>query len=537
MSLITQLSKLLPLPSEDLQQILNYAVTLSTDDEVADHFYDLLGHSTETTKFIQEFAKDSQKGNDQQKKISSAASKEYDASNSLITTTTTKRTTPKKKKKKDSLPTRETIQVLDDATHNGTRYYKKKDEDNYIGATKKSVAIMHNKPSHDSVLLSKASLQQRVPSPSVTPGTLISDSTYRLNDKASRSLKNSGQGSSSKSMNKTKISISGGKALHGESTILSELDAAIRALEINTNGKLNSQDPSRRACNCIGTRHPILTAAPNCLSCGKVICILEGLGPCTFCGTSLLSSMEVQSMISHLREERGREKMIADNMGRKRAEVATTPKPFSTPREHSSFLLSSAEIQAQAHRDKLLSFQAQNAKRTTVHDEVADFNIDESEVRRDMLWATPAERANALKKQQKLRQEMEWQAKPEYEKRKVVVCLDVVKGKVVKQIRNSVREQEEKVGEKPRLDVKSVDEVPDKNISHNFRKNPLIGNLIRPIWSAKVSPKTEMNTEEDEKGCKWKINTWRRVLDNQDDNEDVILDGGLSGGQSVDRFA
>ncbi|POS86929.1 hypothetical protein EPUL_003077 [Erysiphe pulchra] len=531
---LSQLSKLLPLPSEDLQQILDYAVTLSSD-EAADHFYDLLGHSAETTKFIQDFNKTGHGGNDKQNDTSSSAvSKKHDASNSL-----TAKKRGQKKKKKDFLPTRETRQVLDDVTHDGIRCYKKQDEENYMGAMKKVVAV-DNKQSHNPTLLSKAPPQQRVPSPLVTPGTLISDSTFKQGDKASHFPKASGLGSSSKSKSKTKISISGGKALHGESTIISELDAAIRALEISTNSKLNSQDPSRRACNCIGTRHPILTAAPNCLSCGKVICVIEGLGPCTFCETPLLSSVEVQTMISHLREERGREKMIADNMGRKRAEVASTPKPFSTPREHSSSLhigesqISSAKIQAQAHRDKLLGFQAQNAKRTTVRDEVADFNIDESEVKRDMLWATPIERANALKKQQKLRQEMEWQAKPEYEKRQVVLSLDVVKGKVIKQIRNSVREQEDRVEDEPRLNVNTVkteEEISDQKISHNFRNNPLIGNLIRPIWSAQVSPKTEMSTGEGEKESKWKLNTWRRVLDDQDDNEVVILDGGLSGEQ------
>lgn len=525
---LTQLSKLLPLPFEDLQQILDYAVTLSSN-EVASHFYDLLGYSLETTKFIEEFNKTGQSSNNKQENTSSAVSKNHDTSNSL----TTKQN--RKKKIKDSLQKREIRKVLDDdVTYNGARYYKKKDEENYMESTKKIVAV-DNKQSQDLTLLSKVPAE-RTPSPSVTPGTLISDPTYRQSNRASHLLKASGSGSSSKSKNKTKINISGGKALHGESTVISELDAAIRALEISTNSKINSQDSSRRACNCIGTRHPILTAAPNCLSCGKVICIIEGLGPCTFCGTPLLSSVEVQTMISHLREERGREKMIADNMGRKRAEVSSMPKPFSTPKEHSSSLhigenqMSSAEIQAQAHRDKLLGFQAQNAKRTTVHDEVADFNIDESEVRRDMLWATPVERANALKKQQKLRQEMEWQAKPAYEKRKVVVSLDVVKGKVVKQIRNSMQER---VEEEPRQivnPVKEVDETPAQSISYNFRKNPLIGDLIRPIWSDKVSTNTKIDTEKDENGSKWKINTWRRVLDDQNDNEDVILDGGLLGG-------
>ena len=51
---LTQLSQLLPLPIEDLQQILDYTRTLSSD-EAADHLNNLLGQSSQTTKFISDF--------------------------------------------------------------------------------------------------------------------------------------------------------------------------------------------------------------------------------------------------------------------------------------------------------------------------------------------------------------------------------------------------------------------------------------------------------------------------------------------------
>jgi hypothetical protein len=46
-------------------------------------------------------------------------------------------------------------------------------------------------------------------------------------------------------------------------TSISDLDAAIRSLEVSTNPTL------RRPCNCNASRHPLLTSAPNCLNCGK----------------------------------------------------------------------------------------------------------------------------------------------------------------------------------------------------------------------------------------------------------------------------
>ncbi|KAJ4286917.1 hypothetical protein N0V88_007862 [Collariella sp. IMI 366227] len=76
-----------------------------------------------------------------------------------------------------------------------------------------------------------------------------------------------------------------------------------------------------------------------------------------------------------------------------------------------------AEAMALQHRDKLLEFQAQNARRTTVRDEAADFDAS---VDAGSMWASAEERALALKRQQKAMREMEWNARPEYEKRQQV---------------------------------------------------------------------------------------------------------------------
>ena len=55
------------------------------------------------------------------------------------------------------------------------------------------------------------------------------------------------------------------------------------------------------------------------------------------------------------------------------------------------------------------------------------------------MWASPAERAQQLKRQQEVLREMEWNAKPEYEKRRVVASIDLQGRKVV---RKRCREQE-----------------------------------------------------------------------------------------------
>ena len=247
------------------------------------------------------------------------------------------------------------------------------------------------------------------------------------------------------------------------------------------------------------------------------MCVKEGLGPCTFCGTPLLSAREVQIMIQELREERGREKMLLDNSGHRRAEVSKTPVPFSAKKDE---FMSPAEAKAKEHRDRLLGFQAQNAKRTTVIDEAADFDVPVTGG--GNMWASPSERAKQLKRQQKVLAEQEWNARPEWEKRRQVVSIDVVKGKVVKKTA---------AVEKPeRMESEEEDGVEDVPVHENgdvgggaFSRNPLLGGLVKPVYNVGKGKENEFGTEKVRK------KTWRRVQDDLDDNEAIILDGGIYG--------
>ncbi|KAL8973496.1 MAG: hypothetical protein Q9197_002253, partial [Variospora fuerteventurae] len=159
-------------------------------------------------------------------------------------------------------------------------------------------------------------------------------------------------------------------------------------------------------------------------------------------------------MIRALRDERGKEKQSANNATNKRADLATAPRPFSTPPPPSSSSSTIANgggnmasqhadptfAAAQQHRDKLLTYQAQNARRTHIIDEAADYDTP---VSGQSKWASPTERARQLKRQQKVLREQEWNAKPEWEKRRVVVSLDVVGGKAVRRMERPKEEKEE----------------------------------------------------------------------------------------------
>ncbi|KAF8472685.1 hypothetical protein BDZ91DRAFT_780431 [Kalaharituber pfeilii] len=305
--------------------------------------------------------------------------------------------------------------------------------------------------------------------------------------------------------------------LRAPNTGLTDLESALRALELTTNPTLMSGSPKRSSCNCMATRHELLLAVPNCLSCGKIICIKEGPGPCTFCGTPLLNSQETQEMISFLREERGREKMRMDNRANRKAEVARTAKPYSgssgagaaPPQLGNGYGIpadadedvdeeAAALARARAHRDKLLGFQANNAQRTRIIDEAADF--DTSAVASGgygglNMWATPQERALQLKKQQRRMREIEWGAKDAWEKRKVVVSIDISgKGKaVVRREMKDVEFEEQQLSEGEEVEeevwnaaggeAEEAGGVGSRTGQGTYAKNPLLKGLIRPVFT------------------------------------------------------
>lgn len=249
-------------------------------------------------------------------------------------------------------------------------------------------------------------------------------------------------------------------------------------------------------------------------------------------------------MVRILKDERGKERMAVNNASHRRAEVSAKPRAF-TGRDFLSSAAASATAsplssappsedeaddgklsKAKEHRDKLLAFQAQNARRTRIHDEAADFDIPTSGTN---MWASPAERAAQLKRQQKVMREMEWNARPDWEKRKVVASIDVVGGKIVKRMAEAERPESEDDAENDGDDF-----VPPKNEAESgkggaFSQNPLMGALIRPVARAEKAKGKEGDDAVKSRS------TWRRVQDDNDDNEQWILDGGVYGGRTEGR--
>ena len=220
-------------------------------------------------------------------------------------------------------------------------------------------------------------------------------------------------------------------------------------------------------------------------------------------------------MIRELRAERGQEKMRAHNESVQRDGSGPRPTGSSSPT-----MLDAAK----AHRDKLLQFQAQNARRTKVVDEAADFETPNVA---STLWMSPAQRALALKKQQRIQRELEQKARPEWETKKTVMSLDIKGGKVRRVYQSAaVEPTAESTSEPDAMDTVEPEASAEHGRGHAFSRNPLIaaGGLMRPVWHAPTGKTPIEGTRRTERQ-----QTWRRVQDDNDDNEQWILDGGLHG--------
>ena len=517
-----QLFQLLPLPDDGLQQVLEYASTLSKA-EAAEHFSNMLGDSPQVVDFISTFnARRAEPRAPPPTAPSSGQTSEMD---------TVPRNRPRQKKKKAQIHTPAPRQVASFALAPGTVYNKKDQNEDYMSgksgaSTPSNANSSRGRPTPGS---SATPPPQSSKPPPKAAGTLVSDlGLPKPKPKSTPTSRTSTPGPSSRNNPPAaaKISITGGVPMHGSSTALSDLDQAIRSLEITTNPSHSTNTPAgvaSRRCNCVATRHPPLEAAPNCINCGKVICIKEGPGPCTFCGNPLLTPAEVQDMIKELRAERGREKQAADREAHKRADIAAPARPFTRVRGVDDLSVAEA-MAALQHRDKLLAFQAQNAKRTVVRDEAADFDANLA----GSMWATPEERALALKKQQKLLRDMEWNARPEYEKRQQVVSIDLTGRKVFKKtIKVERPASPDGDGDDDGGGAGAVLRETDGNKGQGgaFSKNPLLGGLIKPVYDFG-------GKEAELEGRKDRDKRWRRVQDDMDNNEAVILDGGVYGGNS-----
>jgi hypothetical protein len=525
---LPRLQLLLPLDDESLKEVIAYSSTLSKD-AAGEHLKNLLGDSPQALEFISSF--NSRRGN----------GKPY--------TSTVGETGVPKPQKKGTKKAKAPLHAPGPARRPegygdvGGGYTKHYDTDNDFGSPSRRPASRdQNVP-----LMSSTPEALQVPQPSTGGATPRSSATSRDASPAKKSPKLppsaagnliSDFGFANVKSKQAKRPAHGGlsQPQSGTSTPhrnsattttsnVADLTAAIGALELSTNPTLSKE---RRKCPCNASIHPLFATAPNCLNCGKIICALEGLQPCSFCDSPILSKEQVNSMIKALKEERGIEKMAVHNASQSQSGRGTPIFGGSTPDSASGDEASSAAARARAHRDKLLAFQRENAQRTRVHDEAADY--DATLTPGTTQWMSPVQRAAALKKQQKYLRELEEANRPEWEKKRTVMSMSIKNGKLVK----TYGQEKAAPLVAGQTDQEEDDEMEDQHLNLNldrkkgaFSNNPLLatGKLIRPVWKAPEG----VETDKGKGPAAERKSVWRRVQDDNEDNEQWILDGGLHG--------
>lgn len=298
--------------------------------------------------------------------------------------------------------------------------------------------------------------------------------------------KSSNSSNSSKSSSKIKVDS------------LADIDAALQQLELNQRGR-------RKPCNCMATRHPLLEIAPNCLNCGHIICVKEGLGPCLQCGKPLMSNDDLHQITEILSAEKDN---ITSSMGRKARQKAgieqgvLTSSLISSKKEKDSFGA------AQSNLDRLLHYQETGAQRTKIIDQVSDFETPYSGVNK---WATPLEQAQQLKRQQRQLRLLQQKSMARKGRGKKVISIDI-RGNKVYQIEEDapLSEDDESQEDDSNYDDNNVQEQADtvkaywddKNYGSSFVKPTYVksessSHKGKSSTSANIESKIKDNNDEE----------------------------------------
>ncbi|KAG5683525.1 hypothetical protein PVAND_012799 [Polypedilum vanderplanki] len=134
-------------------------------------------------------------------------------------------------------------------------------------------------------------------------------------------------------------------------------------------GKLNDAVmlKGRVKCDCQASKHKLIN---NCLQCGRIVCEQEGSGACLFCGNFVCSEEELKLINSQTKK--------GDNLKK-------------------SLMNSKGLTDALAHRDRLLEYDKQSERRTTVIDDESDYFKSNS------VWLSDEERLKLKNLEDELR--------------------------------------------------------------------------------------------------------------------------------------
>lgn len=126
----------------------------------------------------------------------------------------------------------------------------------------------------------------------------------------------------------------------------------------------------RNRCDCQASKHKLVN---NCQSCGRIVCEQEGSGACMFCGNLVCSEEELKVINSQTKKGENLKKSLMEQK---------KPKGLD---------------EAMAQRDRLLDYDRQSERRTTVIDDESDYFKSNS------VWLNDEERKKLVSLEGQLR--------------------------------------------------------------------------------------------------------------------------------------
>lgn len=127
----------------------------------------------------------------------------------------------------------------------------------------------------------------------------------------------------------------------------------------------------RVKCDCQASKHELIN---NCLSCGRIVCKQEGSGPCMFCGNLVCSEEEQRLINSQTKKGENLKKTLLEQKKVKGLEDAIS------------------------QRDRLLRYDRESEKRTTVIDDESDY------FKANSVWLNDEERQKLKSLEDEVRQ-------------------------------------------------------------------------------------------------------------------------------------
>ncbi|ODV63751.1 zf-C2HC5-domain-containing protein [Ascoidea rubescens DSM 1968] len=297
---------------------------------------------------------------------------------------------------------------------------------------------------------------------------------------------------------------------------IGDIDRVLRALELGSGAAVDGDS----SCNCMGLRHPLNEIIPNCLNCGKIICLKEGLRPCSFCHEPLISLDEKLKMIDilntqkySLMENKGSSNSQntgnAGKGGKKKSIKLSMGKGTKSLFNQQDIAFKRIEKQNQLEKakqnlDNLLNYQNTSEERTKIIDQVADYGSNNTNSHAWSSSLSTLEKILLLKKQQQNLRKQKLLSDSNSGRPKQVLDLSIKNGKVITRYQT----KEAASNDSTYYDSDDLEDVKMKNEIGSLETQIKIENLSRLNESCRKT----WNYEDDQKQWLQKKEQYKKIL-------------------------